>query len=118
MSEEIISSDDEHPRSTFYNSEIEEVNDISNINIKSHQPYLDCGTLTTISEDIIGNIQRNHEDNCVYVAVGKSHSSMDALRWTLRNTVDPSTTTLYLIHVFPQIRHVPSPRELSHLLPS
>lgn len=48
------------------------------------------------------------EDSSVYVAVGKSESSMDALSWTLSHFVNASTT-LYLIHVFPEIRHIPSP---------
>ncbi|XVF75154.1 hypothetical protein PTKIN_Ptkin13bG0164500 [Pterospermum kingtungense] len=48
------------------------------------------------------------EERSVYVAVGKSESSMDALSWTLSHFVDTSTT-LYLIHVFPEIRHIPSP---------
>ncbi|XWS18110.1 hypothetical protein CRYUN_Cryun32bG0013500 [Craigia yunnanensis] len=48
------------------------------------------------------------EEDSVYVAVGKSQSSMDALSWTLAHFVNTSTT-LYLIHVFPEIRLIPSP---------
>ncbi|XP_065635904.1 uncharacterized protein LOC136070212 [Quercus suber] len=47
----------------------------------------------------------------VFVAVGaaeESSSSMDALEWTLRHVVTPSTTVL-LTHVFPVIRFIPSP---------
>ncbi|KAK4588683.1 hypothetical protein RGQ29_019621 [Quercus rubra] len=47
----------------------------------------------------------------VFVAVGaaeESSSSMDALEWTLRHVVTPSTT-VFLIHVFPVIRFIPSP---------
>ncbi|XP_059440384.1 U-box domain-containing protein 52-like [Corylus avellana] len=49
-------------------------------------------------------------NDSVFVAVGKteSRSSMDALVWTLRYLVTPSTV-LHLIHVFPPIRYVPSP---------
>ncbi|XP_059437070.1 U-box domain-containing protein 35-like [Corylus avellana] len=49
-------------------------------------------------------------NDSVFVAVGKkeSRSSMDALMWTLRYLVTPSTV-LHLIHVFPPIRHIPSP---------
>ncbi|XWS19268.1 hypothetical protein CRYUN_Cryun31cG0001000 [Craigia yunnanensis] len=48
------------------------------------------------------------EEKSVYVAVGKSESSMDALSWTLTHFANTSTI-LYLIHVFPEIRHIPSP---------
>ncbi|XVF26239.1 hypothetical protein REPUB_Repub13aG0281900 [Reevesia pubescens] len=34
---------------------------------------------------------------------------MDALCWTLTHFVNTSNTILYLIHVFPEIRHIPSP---------
>ncbi|KAJ0081282.1 hypothetical protein Patl1_09609 [Pistacia atlantica] len=55
----------------------------------------------------------DHQDS-VYVAVGKSESSMYALSWTLQHLVNPSTI-IYLIHVFPEIKHVPSPFKLVHL---
>ena len=49
-------------------------------------------------------------NDSVFVAVGKteSRSSMDALVWTLRYLVTPSTV-VHLIHVFPPISHIPSP---------
>jgi len=49
-------------------------------------------------------------NDSVFVAVGKteSRSSMDALVWTLRYLVTPSTV-VHLIHVFPPITHIPSP---------
>ncbi|KAJ0083167.1 hypothetical protein Patl1_09620 [Pistacia atlantica] len=49
----------------------------------------------------------DHQDS-VYVAVGKGESSIYALSWTLQHLVNPSTI-IYLIHVFPEIKHVPSP---------
>lgn len=51
----------------------------------------------------------------VFVAVGaaeESSSSMDALEWTLRHVVTPSTMVL-LIHVFPVLRFIPSPCKCS-----
>jgi hypothetical protein len=53
-------------------------------------------------------------NDSVFVAVGntESRSSMDALEWTLRYLVTPCTV-LHLIHVFPLIRHIPSPCKLS-----
>ncbi|RDX62004.1 U-box domain-containing protein 35, partial [Mucuna pruriens] len=48
------------------------------------------------------------EEDCVYVAVGKNDTSMDALSWTLKNLATQSTI-IYLIHVFPEIKHIPNP---------
>uniref|UniRef100_A0A5B7AZL0 U-box domain-containing protein 35 n=1 Tax=Davidia involucrata TaxID=16924 RepID=A0A5B7AZL0_DAVIN len=52
------------------------------------------------------------QEDAVYVAVGKSssdhQSSMDALVWTINHAVNPSTV-VFLIHVFPEIRHIPTP---------
>jgi len=48
------------------------------------------------------------EEDTVYVAVGKSQSSIEALSWTLSNFTTPSTM-LYLIHVFPEIKLLPNP---------
>lgn len=50
----------------------------------------------------------SQEEDVIYVAVGKSQSSMDALSWTLRHAVNPSTS-IFLIHVFPPVKFVPSP---------
>lgn len=52
------------------------------------------------------------EEDAVYVAVSSSStsSSMDALLWTLNHAIlHPSSTTVFLVHVFPQIRHIPTP---------
>ncbi|KAL5574853.1 hypothetical protein UlMin_016552 [Ulmus minor] len=49
-------------------------------------------------------------DDCVYVAVGKSPSSMEALTWTLDHVVSPSPSTMiYLVHIYPEIRQIPTP---------
>uniref|UniRef100_A0A7N0UV53 Uncharacterized protein n=1 Tax=Kalanchoe fedtschenkoi TaxID=63787 RepID=A0A7N0UV53_KALFE len=48
------------------------------------------------------------EDN-VYVAVGKDEASVDALKWTLRHAVVDTATFVYLIHVFPVVRFIPTP---------
>ncbi|KAK4372106.1 hypothetical protein RND71_007490 [Anisodus tanguticus] len=55
----------------------------------------------------------------VYVAVGNSsgnsnkiskESSMDALVWTLNHAVhDPSSTILFLIHIYPETKYIPTP---------
>ncbi|CAK8564496.1 unnamed protein product [Lathyrus sativus] len=72
-------------------SEIQEEQDIIN-----HQHYL-------------GRIDHEiEEQDSIYVAVGKSDTSMEALSWTLNNLATHSTM-LYLIHVFPEIKHIPHP---------
>ncbi len=57
------------------------------------------GSMAAISEE---------EEDCVYIAVGKSETSMEALSWTLKNLATHSTM-VYLIHVFPEIKHIPNP---------
>lgn len=74
------------------NNEIEEVDD----------------SIETFDDDEI----EQAAESCVYVAVGKSNTSMEALSWTLNNlfaTDNSSNTILYLIHVFPEIKHIPNP---------
>ena len=64
------------------------------------------------SFDVHGHGTDHQDLDYIYVAVGKSESSMDALQWTLKHAVNPSTV-IYLIHVFPEIKHIPSPRKFS-----
>ncbi|CAL5199626.1 unnamed protein product [Lathyrus oleraceus] len=73
-------------------SEIEEEENT----INHHHHHLD-----TIDNEI-------EEEDSIYVAVGKSDTSMEALSWTLNNLTTHSTM-LYLIHVFPEIKHIPHP---------
>lgn len=103
-----------------YVSEIEEVEeDAKEGNILSMN-NLSLHDLPSIREDIDGislcsSSSRSSED-CVYVGVGKSESSMDALAWTLKHAVEPGrSTTIFLVHVFPEIRFVPSPCKSTHL---
>ncbi|KAL5553458.1 hypothetical protein UlMin_040859 [Ulmus minor] len=55
------------------------------------------------------------EEDRVYVGIGKTESCMNALLWTLKHAVLPSSTVVYLVHIFPVIRFVPSP--LGGMLP-
>ncbi|MED6211326.1 hypothetical protein PIB30_072651 [Stylosanthes scabra] len=66
-------------------------------------------TSTVFSLDFHKCDEEEKEENLVYVAVGEGDSSMEVLSWALKNSVTPSTTTLYLIHVFPVIKFIPSP---------
>jgi len=82
-------------------SEIEEDNS-SDFPFNNHAPK----PMVTIGED------EKEEEDTVYVAVGKSQSSIEALSWTLNNFTTPSTM-LYLIHVFPEIHLLPNPCNFS-----
>ncbi|OVA19758.1 UspA [Macleaya cordata] len=72
----------------------------------------------TIKEEFEGSVvSSDHGNNNIYVAVGKSNSSMDALRWALKHLVNPVSllsTSIYLIHVFPEVRFIPSPMGKFH----
>lgn len=67
-----------------------------------------CESSTVFSLDIHND---NNLDDVVYVAVGTNggSSSMEALSWTLKHAVTPSTTTVSLLHVFPQVKLIPTP---------
>lgn len=74
--------------------------------------------LESIKEDIEGSlfsfdVYGDHQKDYVYVGVGKSDSSMDALSWTLKNAIIDSNTMVFLIHIFPEIHHIPSPCKYS-----
>ncbi|KAJ3694736.1 hypothetical protein LUZ60_000113 [Juncus effusus] len=47
-------------------------------------------------------------DDDIYVAVGKSNSSMDALSWALKNAIKP-WSFVYLVHIFPPVNYIPTP---------
>ncbi|CAK7323348.1 unnamed protein product [Dovyalis caffra] len=75
-------------------SEIEEENSSDLFEINHAVP------LESIKEDIEGSLfsfdvhdNGDRQGDCVYVGVGKSESSVDALSWTLKNAVTDSNTT-------------------------
>ncbi|KAI3991502.1 hypothetical protein MKX01_006804, partial [Papaver californicum] len=73
----------------------------------------------TIVEEYRGNMRvnssRTGERYKIYVAIGKSKSSRDALIWALKHLLHDipppsySSTFIYLIHVYPEILYVPVP---------
>ncbi|CAA2934140.1 Hypothetical predicted protein [Olea europaea subsp. europaea] len=69
--------------------------------------------LNTISEEVEGSVfsfDFHNRDDVVYVVVGTSEEpSMDALKWTLKNAVNPSSTLVSLIHVVPETKYIPTP---------
>ena len=72
-----------------------------------------AAALESIREDYSGGCSFSSDalkwEDCVYVGVEKSDSSNDALQWTLKNAITASTTVVYLLHVFPETRYIPSP---------
>nr|AFK34025.1 unknown [Lotus japonicus] len=102
-SDEVVTMDNSHH---YYSQGSATTTTVSEIEEEcSTQLHLDDGPMTTISEE---KEKEGEEEEPVYVAVGKSQTSMEALSWTLNNLVTPSTT-LYLVHVFPEIKHIPNP---------
>ncbi|CAK9320848.1 unnamed protein product [Citrullus colocynthis] len=91
-------------------SEIEEENSPEPLDNKGKKV---SAALDSIREDYSGGCSFSSDalkwEDCVYVGVGKSDSSMDALQWTLKNAITTSTTVVYLLHVFPEIRYIPTP---------
>ncbi|KAF3783560.1 hypothetical protein EJ110_NYTH32261 [Nymphaea thermarum] len=53
------------------------------------------------------------ESNDVYVAVGKKESSLDVLRWALREAVVPGSC-VYLVHVYSPVTFIPTPLHFTY----
>ncbi|KAL5056645.1 hypothetical protein RYX36_037327 [Vicia faba] len=97
-----------------FSSKIEEEDDDENskelfeINLKKEPLDTireeDCES-GVFSIDIHNKIKSN---DVVYVAVGETGSSMEALSWTLKHLVNPSSTTVSLVHVFPKVKQIPT----------
>ncbi|KAL8137331.1 hypothetical protein V2J09_003332 [Rumex salicifolius] len=92
-------------------SEIEEINEEDG---NKESLIASSKRLDHIKEDEISRLcpnegSRDDDQDIVYVVVGKSETSTKALQWALYNAVNPITSTLYLIHVFPELKLVPSP---------
>ncbi|KAL1563049.1 U-box domain-containing protein 36-like [Salvia divinorum] len=93
-------------------SEIEE-EEIEEEENKVHVNYQSMYELGTIAEEGSWCLDYEERENVFYVAVWKEIDetlSMDALLWTLKNAVlDPSSAFIFLVHVFPEIKFIPSP---------
>ncbi|KAL0321038.1 UNVERIFIED_CONTAM: hypothetical protein Sradi_5365300 [Sesamum radiatum] len=64
-----------------------------------------------VEESVFSFDFQGRGEDVVYVAVGENkQTSMDALIWTLNHAVlNPSSTLVFLIHVFPETKFIPSP---------
>ncbi|KAJ1400368.1 UspA [Sesbania bispinosa] len=80
-----------------------------NLNLKEKEPPLDTIREEDCESTVFSLDIHNKDKDVVYVAVGDGgDSSMEALSWALNHAVTPSTTVC-LIHVFPQVKLIPSP---------
>lgn len=111
-SDEGLGSEFSNYRYSSSTSEIEEDDSAETFEIK-RQTVSPAAALESIREDYSGGCSFSSDalkwEDCVYVGVGKSDSSVDALQWTIKNAITSSTTVVYLLHVFPEIRYIPSP---------
>ncbi|WMV11162.1 hypothetical protein MTR67_004547 [Solanum verrucosum] len=118
-------------RSSSLENEIEEIEEEQGTNINGYVRASELfeidnrGGLATIKEghDVESSTLysfdfHNNGNVVVYVAVGNSSSankisketSMDALLWTLKNVVlDPPSTIVFLIHIYPETKYIPTP---------
>ncbi|KAJ8437634.1 hypothetical protein Cgig2_005385 [Carnegiea gigantea] len=55
------------------------------------------------------SIDMDTAKDVVYVAVGETETSMDALLWTLNHALHPPNALVCLVHVFPPLKFVPGP---------
>ncbi|KAM7270102.1 hypothetical protein ACFE04_029316 [Oxalis oulophora] len=67
--------------------------------------------LKPINEEVEGSLfSIDVHEGCVYIAVGKKESSIYAVSWALsRHTLSSTTTMIYLVHIFPETKHIPTP---------
>ncbi|PIN01060.1 Ubiquitin--protein ligase [Handroanthus impetiginosus] len=71
--------------------------------------------LETIREEVDRNSFSSFDfqggGDAVYVAVSRQNeeSSMDALMWALNHAVTPSSTFVFLVHIFPETKYIPTP---------
>ncbi|KAJ4754193.1 U-box domain-containing protein [Rhynchospora pubera] len=73
---------------------------------------LEEGGLSSDRPQVYAKQPSGQDADDVYVAVGKSDSSMEALSWALKNVAKPGSF-VYLIHVFPEVQQIPTP--LGHM---
>ncbi|GMH05222.1 hypothetical protein Nepgr_007062 [Nepenthes gracilis] len=97
--------------STCSTSEIEEVADENSGDHSGERlaPITEGIDSSVFSYDINSHRGDGGGDDLVYVVVEDRETSMDALLWTLKNAVNSSSTVIYLIHVFPEVKLIPSP---------
>lgn len=103
-------------RLSLSEEEDSEEEELFEINLKKKKEPLDAITEEEEDDDCEStvfslDIHDNNNDDVVYVAVGhrgRDHSSMEALSWALKHAVTPSTT-VSLLHVFPQLKLIPTP---------
>ncbi|XP_011005723.1 PREDICTED: U-box domain-containing protein 35-like [Populus euphratica] len=109
-----VYSESSYPHQQCYYAESRSVSEIEEEKSSDLFEINHVVPLESIKEDIEGSLFSfdvcgDHQKDCVYVGVGNSESSMDTLSWTLKNAIIDSNTMVFLIHIFPEIHHIPSP---------
>ncbi|GAA0158819.1 hypothetical protein LIER_43463 [Lithospermum erythrorhizon] len=71
--------------------------------------------LSTIREEVTGgsgclfSFDFNNNGDVVFVEIGKhEEASMDGLVWAMSYAVDPASTVVFLIHIFQEIKQIPT----------
>ncbi|XP_075499517.1 uncharacterized protein LOC142537946 isoform X1 [Primulina tabacum] len=106
--------EDQDRSENFGGGGLSEIEEEFSIDISSNRQM---NNLETIKEDTDGSLFSfdfhggGGGDGSVYVAVRKQNeeASMDALIWAMKNTVISPSTVVFLIHVFPETKFIPSP---------
>ncbi|KZV20492.1 hypothetical protein F511_34749 [Dorcoceras hygrometricum] len=99
--------------SRAHNEYLWEIEEEFSIDISSNRQ---TNNLDTIKEETEGSLfsfdfHGGGGDDSVYVAVWKQNveASMDALIWAIKNTAISPSTVVFLVHVFPETKFIPSP---------
>lgn len=102
--EEII---DKRPYDHIIHKNISEIEQAAEEDyIGSHRTGFDSRTDTEDHVYVVIRAGGNHDYSC---NDEEYRSSMDALVWTLAHVFNPSSTLVFLVHVFPEIKHIPCP---------
>ncbi|XP_075482270.1 U-box domain-containing protein 33-like isoform X1 [Primulina tabacum] len=96
----------------FSGGGVSEIEEDFSIDISSNRQMNNLVTIKEETEASLFSFDFHGDgDDSVYVAVWKQNeeASMDALTWAMKNTVITSSTVVFLIHVFPETKFIPSP---------
>ncbi|KAK6917892.1 hypothetical protein RJ641_018643 [Dillenia turbinata] len=92
--------------------EEEDPNDLFDIDPSRFQPDTISEEFEVEEESLFslgGNYALGGGDDRVYVGVGKGESSLHAVFWTVKLGLKRPSTVVYLVHVFPELKCIPSP---------
>lgn len=73
------------------------------------EKFDDLSSLMRLYDHPLNDRPSSAPEDSVYIAIGKGRSSMGALFWTLTSDLINPSTTIFLVHILPVTRYVPSP---------